>query len=139
MFGWKVNQTPYNTAISRPGGYEVKILASNMPKSQKIRKPLQAKFSSLCLSNQKEILKRGITWTEQKPKGTTFKVQSIAISNPLYIDLIHQWQPIVCLKLYNQYVAMLKKLLIYNTYFKVYPKYVYIRYLPRRALFEALF
>ena len=34
---------------------------------------------------------------------------------------------------------MLKKLLIYHTNFKVYPKYVYIKYLPRRALFEALF
>ena len=38
------------------------------------------------LRNQNEILKRGITWTEQKPKGTTFKVQSIATENPLYID-----------------------------------------------------
>ena len=27
-----------------------------------------------------------------KPKGTTFKVQSIGIANPLYIDLIHQWR-----------------------------------------------
>ena len=40
--------------------------------------------------NQMEILIRGMTWTEQKPKGTTFKVQSIAIGNPLNIDLIHQ-------------------------------------------------
>ena len=45
---------------------------------------------SLLLSNQNEILKRAMTWTEQKPKGTTFKVHSIAIANPLYIDLIHQ-------------------------------------------------
>ena len=28
---------------------------------------------------------------EQKTKGTTFKVQSIAIANSLYNDLIHQW------------------------------------------------
>ena len=58
---------------------------------KKSRKPLQDEFSSLLLSNQKEILKRGMTWTEQKLKGTTFKVQSIAIANPLYIDFIHQW------------------------------------------------
>ena len=32
-----------------------------------------------------------MTWTEQKTKGTTFKVQSITIANPLYIDFIHQW------------------------------------------------
>ena len=57
-----------------------------MPKSPKSRKPLQGEF----FSNQNEILKRGMTWTEQKPKGTTFKVQSIAIANPLNIDLIHQ-------------------------------------------------
>ena len=31
-----------------------------------------------------------MTRTKQKPKGTIFKVQSIAIANPLYIDLIHQ-------------------------------------------------
>ena len=30
-----------------------------------------------------------MTWTEQKQKGTNFKVQGIAIANPLYIDLIH--------------------------------------------------
>jgi hypothetical protein len=78
------------TAISRPGGYEVYRLASNMLLSQKSRKPLQANFSSLHLSNQNEILKRGMTWTEQKPKGTTFKVQSITVANPWYIDLIHQ-------------------------------------------------
>ena len=41
--------------------------------------------------NQNEILKRGMTWTEQKPKGTTFKVHSWAIANSLNIDLIHQW------------------------------------------------
>ena len=35
-------------------------------------------------------LKRDMTSTEQKPKGTTLKVQSIAIENPLYIGLIHQ-------------------------------------------------
>ena len=40
---------------------------------------------------QKEILKRGMTWTEQKPKGTTFQVQFIAIANLFYIELIHQW------------------------------------------------
>ena len=43
-------------------------------------------------NNQKEFLKRGMAWTKEKPKGTTFKVQSIAIATPLYIDLIHQWQ-----------------------------------------------
>ena len=32
-----------------------------------------------------------MTWTEQKSKGTPFKVQSVAIANTLYIDLIHQW------------------------------------------------
>ena len=32
-----------------------------------------------------------MTWTEQKPKGTPFKVQSIAIANPFDIDLIHQF------------------------------------------------
>ena len=67
------------TAISRPVGYEAYILASNMPKSQKGRKPLKDKFLSLLLSNQNEILKRGMTLTKQIPKGTTFKVQSIAI------------------------------------------------------------
>ena len=59
-----------------------------MPKSQKSCKPLQDEFPSLFLSNQNEILKRCMTWTEQKLKGTTFKVQSIAIANPLFIDLI---------------------------------------------------
>ena len=78
------------TAISRTGDYELYIEASNMPISQNGRKPLQDKFLSLLLSNQKEILKRGMTLTEPKPKGTTFKVQSIAIVNPLYIDLKHQ-------------------------------------------------
>ena len=62
-----------------------------MSKSQKSCKLLQANFLSLFLSNQKKILKRGITETEQKTKGTTFKVQSIAIPNSLYIDLIHQF------------------------------------------------
>ena len=80
------------TAISRPGGYEVYRLDSNMPLSQKRRKPLQAGFLSLLQSKQKEILKRGMTSTEPKPKSTTFKVQLIAIANPLYIDLIHQWE-----------------------------------------------
>ena len=37
------------TAISRPGGYEVYRLVSNMPKSPKSRKPLQAIFLSLLL------------------------------------------------------------------------------------------
>ena len=60
-----------------------------MPKSQDRHKPLQAEFLSLLPSNQEEIMKRGMTWTEQKPKGTTFKVQSIAIANPSYIDLTH--------------------------------------------------
>ena len=32
-----------------------------------------------------------MTWTEQKSKGTTFKVQSVAIASQLYIDLTHQW------------------------------------------------
>ena len=31
-----------------------------------------------------------MTWKKQKQKGTTFDVQSIAIANPLYIDLIQQ-------------------------------------------------
>ena len=31
-----------------------------------------------------------MTWAEQKPKGITFKVHSLAIENPLYMDLIHQ-------------------------------------------------
>ena len=58
------------TAISRPGGYEVYRLASNMPKSQKSRKPLQANFCFILLiSNHNEIPKRGMTWTEQKLKG----------------------------------------------------------------------
>ena len=51
-----------------------------MTKFPKGRKPLQAECLSLPLSNQKEILK----------KGTTFKVQFIAIANPSYIDLVHQ-------------------------------------------------
>ena len=36
---------------------------------------------------------RGFLWilTEKKRKGTTLKVQSIALANPLYIYLIHQW------------------------------------------------
>ena len=92
---WSVTKTQCgadkSTSISRPGGYEVYILASNMPKSPKTRKRLQDEFLSLLLSNQTEILKRGMTWTEQKTKGTTFKVQYVAIANPLYIDLIHQW------------------------------------------------
>ena len=78
-------------AISRPVGYEIYRLASNMPKPKKSRKPLKNVFLLLILSNQNEILKRGMTWTEQKRKGTNFKVQSIAIENLLYIDLIHQW------------------------------------------------
>ena len=58
-----------------------------MPESQqKNRKPLRDKFSSFLLSNQKEIVKRGMTCTEQKLKGTHFKVQSIAIANPIYFD-----------------------------------------------------
>ena len=61
-----------------------------MPKSQKSRKPPQEEFLSLLLSNQNEVLKRGMSRTEQKPKGTTFKVHSLGIENPLYIDLIHQ-------------------------------------------------
>ena len=61
--------------------HEIYKLASNM---------LQANFSSLLLSNQKEIMKKGLSWTEQKPSGTPFKVQSIAIANPLYIDFKHQ-------------------------------------------------
>ena len=77
------------TAISRPVGYGVYRLASNMLKSLKSCKPLKAKFLSLLLSNQKEIIKRDMIWTEQKPKGTTFKVQSLGLANPLCIDLIH--------------------------------------------------
>ena len=63
-----IEWTAYNfdTAISRPGGYEVYELVSNMQKSQKKFKLLQDNFC-----NQKDILKRGITWTEQKPKGKT--------------------------------------------------------------------
>ena len=51
--------------------YEVNILASEMPKLQKGRKPLQNKFLSLPLSitNQKEILKRSLNFTKPKPKG----------------------------------------------------------------------
>ena len=58
--------------ILRPGGSTVHTLASDMPKSPKGRKPLKAKYLSLLLSNLTEILKRGMTKTEQKPKGTTF-------------------------------------------------------------------
>ena len=61
-----------------------------MPKSQKGHKPLQDKFLSLLLSNKKEIWKRDMTLTEQKQKGTTFRVLSKAIANKLYIDMIHQ-------------------------------------------------
>ena len=61
-----------------------------MPRSKKRHKSLKNKFLSLLLSNQNEILKRGIIWTEQKLKGTPLKVQSIVIANPLYIYLIHQ-------------------------------------------------
>ena len=86
----KQNKYLYDTAISRPGGHEVYRLPSNMPISQKGRKPLQDKFLSLLLRNEKEILRRGMTLTEQKPKGTTFKDQSISLANSLYIDLIHQ-------------------------------------------------
>ena len=57
---------------------------------KKVSSPCKPIFLSLLLSNQKEIMKRGMTWTEQKTKGTTFKVQSLAIANPWYIDLIHQ-------------------------------------------------
>ena len=39
------------TAISRPGGFEVYILASNMSKSQKSHKLLHVKFSSLHIIN----------------------------------------------------------------------------------------
>ena len=45
----QTGQAPFLTAISRPGGFEGYRLASNMPKSQKSRKPLQAKFLSLLL------------------------------------------------------------------------------------------
>ena len=31
-----------------------------------------------------------MTWTKQRQKGTTFKVQLVAIANPLYIDMIQQ-------------------------------------------------
>ena len=48
------------------------------------RKLLQDKLLSLLLSNQKKILKRGMTWIEQKPKGTAFKLQSIAIANQYF-------------------------------------------------------
>ena len=51
---------------------------------------MQDKLLSNLLSIKKDILKRGLTWTKQKPKVTTFKRQSIAVANPLYIDLIHQ-------------------------------------------------
>ena len=79
------------TAISRSGGYEVYRFASNMPKSPKKRgNSLQAKIVSLLLRNQKETLKTATTWTESKPKGTTLKVQSIAIANSLYFDLIYK-------------------------------------------------
>ena len=81
---------PPPTAIARPGGYEVYRVASNMPKSQKT---LQDKFPSLLLSNQKEILKWGITWTQPKLKGTAFRVRSIFKANALYIDLIQQCPP----------------------------------------------
>ena len=82
-----------STAISRPGGYEVYRLASNMPKSQKIHKLLPANvFVTSSISNQKEMMKRGMTWAKQKPKGTTCKGQFIATANPIYIDLMHQWQ-----------------------------------------------
>ena len=79
-----------NTNCPLPGGYEVYRIASYMPKSKKSCKPLQANFLFFLLSNQKEIMKRGMTWTEQKTKSTTFKVQSLATANPWYIDLIHQ-------------------------------------------------
>ena len=49
------------TAISRPGGSEVYRLSSSAPKFQISRKRLQGNFLSILLSNQNEILKRGMT------------------------------------------------------------------------------
>ena len=46
---------------------------------------------------------------KQKPKGTIFKVQSIAIANPLYIDLIHK-----CLNLKPQHIV---RFYLINLYF----------------------
>ena len=54
-----------------------------MPISQEIASSRSKPNFGHLLSNHKEILKRGMTLTEQKQKGTTFKVQSIAISNQL--------------------------------------------------------
>ena len=59
--GIRVTHCQFSTVFSWPGGYKVYILGSNMPRSQKNRKRLQADFLSLLLSNQKEILKRGMT------------------------------------------------------------------------------
>ena len=79
-----IRDTPtLSTAISRPSDYVVYKLASNMPKSEKSRKPLQDEVLSLLLINQNKILKRGMTWTEQKPKVTTFKMQPIAYSKSI--------------------------------------------------------
>ena len=86
------------------------------PKSRKL---LQAKFLSLLPSNQKEILKKGMSWTKQKPKGPTFKVQSIAIANPLYIHFIHQWPPSTscwCLVFNTWYKDVWKKGLSQRTF-----------------------
>ena len=38
---------------------------------KKVSKSLQVALKCLLLSNQKDILKRGMTLTIQKPKGTT--------------------------------------------------------------------
>ena len=93
--GFLCNINRPGTSISRPGGYEVYRLFSNMPKSKKSRKPLPDEFLSLLLSNQNKILKRGMTWTEHKQKGTTFKVQSLAIANPGRSPMVSGRSPVV--------------------------------------------
>ena len=76
----------YYTAVSRASGYEVYRLARNIPKSQKgCREPnsLQLAPKYFLLSNQKTIMKRNTTFTKQKPKGTTFKVQDYSYSQSI--------------------------------------------------------
>ena len=48
--------------------------------TKNVSKSLQIATKWLLLSNQKKILKRGMTYTIQKPKGTTFKVEPLSFS-----------------------------------------------------------
>ena len=64
------------TVVSRTGGYKVTRLAPNtLNLKKKISNSRQLAPTSFPLSNQKKIIKRGMSFAKQKPKGTPLKVQ----------------------------------------------------------------